>query len=220
MSGPSFLYPHLQGAPTATATARDESDIEELAAAACRTWEVGDALDISTVAANATGIVAVATLIGAAVRGDAQVLVLGNGGSACDADRLVRLLDGCVRIRSLLDHAVLTALANDVGAARIFERQVQTYARAGDVVVAFSTSGTSANVIAALSAAKRAGAATVGLAGYGGGAFLAHADVDVCLHVDSSSVHRIQEAQGALCNELAATVSQMKSEIKSEMMFR
>ena len=88
----------------------------------------------------------------------------------------------------------------------MFARQIESIAQAGDVVVVFTTSGTSANIIEAVVAAKRAGAATVAFAGYNGGALGAHPDVDVCLRVDSSSVHRIQETQGALSDALTTMI--------------
>jgi D-sedoheptulose 7-phosphate isomerase len=70
-------------------------------------------------------------------------------------------------------------------------------ARPGDVVVALSTSGTSANVLAGLAEAQRLGLGTIGLAGYDGGS-MARAGLDVCCVVASSSVHRIQETYVSL----------------------
>ena len=85
------------------------------------------------------------------VRGAGRVLALGNGGSATDATDLVGDLQRAGRPAIDLggDPAILTAIANDVGVGAIFARQVIAYGRPGDAVVALSTSGGSANVIAA-----------------------------------------------------------------------
>ncbi len=211
MSGSSFLYPHL-AAPPSPSGALAESAFSELVDAARTSWNVGVALDAATLRANDSDLDRAAALIVQATSTGNQILALGNGGSACDADRFVRLLGSWVHARSLLDPAVLSALANDVGASRMFGRQVETFAVVGDVVAGFTTSGTSANVLAALGAARRVGATTIAFAGYGGASLQQNPDVDVCLHVDSSSVHRIQEAQGALCGELVRRVHAAMSE--------
>ena len=206
MSGSSFLYPHL-AATSSPSGDRGESAFDELVAAARTSWDIGVALDAATLRANDLGLDRAAALLVQGTSTGNQILALGNGGSACDADRFARLLGPRFPARSMLDPAVLSALANDVGASRMFDRQVETFVRPGDVVAVFSTSGTSTNVLAALSAARQAGAATIVFAGYRGASLHQNADVDVCLHVDSSSVHRIQEAQGALCDELAGRVT-------------
>ena len=104
------------------------------------------------------------------------MLALGNGGSATDAmdavaDLRARRRGGPRggRSTSAEDPAILTAIANDVGVEAIFARQVIAYGRRGDVLLAFSTSGNSANVIAALAEARRRGLATVAMVGYDGG---------------------------------------------------
>src|SRR5581483_5320108 len=109
--------------------------------------------------------------------------------------------------RSLVeDQSVLTALANDVGYELVFARQVIAHGRPSDVVLAVSTSGGSANVLAGLAEARRRGLLTVGLCGYDGGAMVAGGSVDHCLVVRSDSVHRIQEAQDAVLESLWWTV--------------
>lgn len=208
----SFLYPTLPHptTPSIAAEAVDRSGgvatlLLDLAATVRATWTDADAADIASVAANRDALRAAADLIAAATAAGGRVLVMGNGGSACDGDRLVRILRTIptpVPARSLLDPVIVSALANDVGASRIFSRQVETYARAGDVVVVFTTSGASANVIDAVVAAKHAGVSTIAFAGYHGGSLRTHSDVDVCVTVESSSVHRIQETQGALVDAL------------------
>lgn len=204
----SFLYPALAG------TASEPLDrsgvaatlLHELAETVRATWADADVADMATVDANHDALIGAADLIASASASGGHVLVMGNGGSACDGDRLVRLLRAGrptpVSARSLLDPAIISAIANDVGAPRLFSRQVETYARSGDVVVVFTTSGASVNVIDAVVAARRVGASTIAFAGYNGGLLRTHTDVDVCVTVESSSVHRIQETQGALVDAL------------------
>jgi D-sedoheptulose 7-phosphate isomerase len=208
VSNSSFLYPFLsEGSSAKTPEGLDPS---ELIDAARESWAVGVALDAETLAANDDRINDAAHLITATAANKGRVFVIGNGGSASDAQRMVRLLGDSVSARTLLDPVVMSALANDVGATQIFVRQIETFARPGDVVVTFTTSGTSANIVAALSTARRSGASTVAFAGYNGGVLREHSDVTVCLRVDSSSVHRIQEAQGALTNELVQRIRQQE----------
>jgi D-sedoheptulose 7-phosphate isomerase len=145
-----------------------------------------------------------ATDITARLRSGGTVLAIGNGGSACDAARLVRLLKARGRRAICLsdDPAVLTALANDLGADMIFSRQAEAALRPADVLVAFSTSGSSPNLLAALDVPLAETASVVAVAGYDGGPLCRHRNVDHRLIVESSSVHRIQEAQARLIDLL------------------
>ena len=206
MSTRSFLYPFLDEGSVSAASA--PVDVSELIDAARESWAVGVALDRETLARNHDPIRDAASLITTASANQNRVFVIGNGGSASDAQRLVRLLGDTVPARTLIDPVVISALANDVGATQIFARQIETFVRPGDVVVAFTTSGTSANIVAALAAARRQGATTVAFAGYNGGILREHSDVDICLVVDSTSVHRIQEAQSTLANEIVRRIHQ------------
>ena len=108
------------------------------------------------------------------------------------------------------DQAVLTALGNDVGFDVIFSRQIIAHAGARDIAVAFSTSGSSRDLMAALGEARARRLLTVGFAGYDGGE-MARSDVlDYCFVVRSQSVHRIQESQAILgCHLWAATQQAM-----------
>jgi D-sedoheptulose 7-phosphate isomerase len=200
----SFLYPHLNtGAPAAKSA---HVSLDDLAALAIAGWNAGVEVDRQTMTANDAELEAAAGLIMRAVAGNSRVFVVGNGGSACDAKRFVRLLGPRIDALDLLEPALVTALANDVGASRIFDRQVEAYVGPGDVTVVFTTSGRSPNIISALTAAKRSGSNTIAFAGYGGGALAGHPDVDVCFVVHSSSVHRVQEAEGALSDEIVRRV--------------
>src|SRR3984885_10153452 len=111
---------------------------------------------------------------------DRTVFVIGNGGSAANASHFandlakgtLRAMDQPKRMRamSLTDNvALMTAYGNDEGYASIFEQQLRTYARPGDIVVAISGSGNSPNVIAAIEWANANGLHTVGVTGFEGG---------------------------------------------------
>ncbi len=137
------------------------------------------------------------------------IWTFGNGGSSTDAQATAHLLrsdalDGTAcNARSLTDDvATITALANDVNFDAVFARMLRSLARAGDAVVAFSTSGGSVNVLEGIEAASRLGATTVGFAGYDGGDMGALDALDHLFVVPSSSVHRIQEAQTTMAHVL------------------
>lgn len=132
--------------------------------------------------------------------GAGTVFTCGNGGSATDAADLAEALGPRGWCLSS-DVAAVTALTNDVGFHEAFARPLRSLAEPGDVAIGISTSGTSANVLTALAEARSRGLRTIALVGYGG-TVAAEPDVDVVLAVDSPSVHRIQEAQVALCAEL------------------
>jgi len=201
----SFLYPFLDAA---------ESSDTELLESGTNSWAAKQ-LESEQVCANALAMnrdeleAVVSTMRTCAEQGG-TTYAIGNGGSSTDAARLVRLLnDRHVPARSLAsDTAILTALANDLGVEKIFARQVEAMVRPGDVLVAFSTSGASANLLAALEVAAHQDATVIISAGYGGGPMGDHPAVDHALTVDSTSVHRIQEAQGVfidrVCQQLSA----------------
>lgn len=133
-----------------------------------------------------------------------KILACGNGGSACDAQHLVAELVGRYReerralpaIALTADTATLTALGNDYGFERVFARQVEALARPGDVLLAISTSGNSANVLQAVDAARRLGCTVVALTGARGGALAGQ--TDLVLRAPSDTVARIQEVH-SLC---------------------
>jgi D-sedoheptulose 7-phosphate isomerase len=133
-------------------------------------------------------------LIAAYQRG-ARVYTFGNGGSSADAAHFAEELIGRYKrerrplaAQSLaMDAATLTVIANDFSYDEVFERQVRGFVREGDVVVGFSTSGRSPNVVRGLAAARELGAISVLFAGATGG------DADHVLAVPSESTARIQE---------------------------
>ena len=150
------------------------------------------------------------------LRAGGKILACGNGGSAADAQHLAAELVGRFReerqalaaIALTADTALLTALGNAYGYQRVFARQVEALAQRGDVLLAFSTSGNSANVVEAAHTARRLGCTVIGFTGAGGGELARHADV--LLKAPSSTVARIQEIHTlcihVLCESLDALI--------------
>jgi D-sedoheptulose 7-phosphate isomerase len=145
-------------------------------------------------------LVAASEVIGRAFAADRKLLIFGNGGSASDAAHMATELVGrfLAERRALpaiplsTDDSALTAIANDYGFERVFARQIEALGARGDVAFGISTSGRSANVVAALRTAREMGLETIGLTGADGGDFAGL--VDVCLHAPARSTARVQEA--------------------------
>ena len=149
-----------------------------------------------------------------ALRNGGRVLFCGNGGSAADAQHLAGEFVSrfhhdrapLAGIALTTDTSVLTAIGNDYGYDRVFERQVLGLGRRGDVLVGISTSGRSPNVLLALAAARRIGMVTVGMTGNQREAIEQHADV--CVRIPSRSTPKIQEGHivcgHALCGLVEA----------------
>ena len=134
-----------------------------------------------------------------ALNNNGKILIMGNGGSAADAQHIAAELVGRYKteraglpaISLTTDSSVITSIANDYGFLHVFDRQINALAKKGDVVIAISTGGTSLNVIKALVAANKLGCKTIGLSGKGGGEFNDLCDVN--LIVKSNDTPRIQE---------------------------
>ena len=128
-----------------------------------------------------------------------RVFFFGNGGSAADAQHLAAELVGrfgrerraLPAIALTTDTSAITAVANDSSFEKIFVRQIEALAEPGDVAVGISTSGKSANVLAAIRAAKERGVVTVGMTG-GSGRELAAA-ADYCIRIPTDNTARVQE---------------------------
>jgi D-sedoheptulose 7-phosphate isomerase len=131
-----------------------------------------------------------------------KILACGNGGSAADSQHFAAELVGRFERERLplpamaltTDTSILTAIGNDYRYQEIFSKQVQAFGQAGDVLLAMSTSGNSANVIAAIEVALERDMRVVALTGKGGGAIgklLTDADVHICVPHDRTA--RIQE---------------------------
>jgi len=159
-------------------------------------------------------MVSAAELISATLQGGGKLLAFGNGGSASDADHLTGELIGRFQLErrglpalSLSDNpSAFTAIANDYGYDRVFARQVEALGVQGDVALGISTSGTSANVLAAFEAARAGGLGTIGLTGGDGGGVRVAADV--CIVVPSDETPRIQEGHTLVAHVLCELVEQ------------
>lgn len=145
---------------------------------------------------------------------DGTVFTAGNGGSAADAQHLASELVGRFiqdrppwrAVALTVDSSALTSISNDFGFEHVFERQVEALARPGDVLIAFSTSGTSPNVVAAARTARRIGCRVVGLTGADPAGL--GAVVDLCVAVPSTSVPRIQEVHGLCVHAIVARIEE------------
>jgi D-sedoheptulose 7-phosphate isomerase len=134
-----------------------------------------------------------------ALRNGGAIFFCGNGGSAADSQHLAgelvsRFLYDRPALRGIAlnaDTAILTAIGNDYGYDRSLSRPLEALAREGDVLVALSTSGCSANVLAALRSAAELGVHTIGLSGRDGGQMASLCEIE--LRVPSHSTPRVQE---------------------------
>jgi D-sedoheptulose 7-phosphate isomerase len=205
----SFLYPFL---------GESEHDLEAVVSdvrrsVLAKSEEVG-ALRAQTLAGNRDELIASAAGLRDAFDRGGSLLALGNGGSATDAMDVVadfrRPVDPRWARRRALDltedAAILTAIANDIGTEAIFARQVIAHGRAGDVLLAISTSGNSANVIAALAEARSRALRTIALVGYDGGRVAAERLADHVVVTHSEHIPRIQEAQASAYHVLRELV--------------
>lgn len=162
----------------------------------------------------APAILDVARTLMAVFRGGGKLLVMGNGGSASDAQHLAAEIVGRFRLeRKALpaialstDTSILTAVGNDYGFDSVFLRQVEALAAQGDVVMGISTSGSSTNVLEALRLAREKGCVTIGLLGRDGGAIGKSADM--ALVVPARDTARIQEAHITIIHILCQLIEQ------------
>lgn len=143
-----------------------------------------------------------------------KLLIFGNGGSASDAQHVAAEFVGrfllernaLAAIALTADTSVLTSLGNDYGFVRLFARQVEALGRPGDTVIAISTSGASANIVAALETARARGVKTIALTGRDGGAVGRSADIHV--NVPSDATPRVQEVHRTLLHAMCDLVEQ------------
>ncbi len=175
-----------------------------------------NALRTAAAETEAGTIAAVAQQIAERVARGGQVIAFGNGGSATDANDFVA---DCVlpplgwtpvaAISLATEPANITAVANDIGSEAIFTRQLIAQARPEDVAIGISTSGSSANILSALSEARKRGLYTVGIAGYDGGKVVSERLVDGALVIRSDYIPRIQEAQASVYHVLRARIEDL-----------
>jgi len=144
-----------------------------------------------------------------ALKNGRKILVFGNGGSAAEAQHFAaELVNKFLKVRRPIraialttDTSALTSIANDSSYDQVFSRQVEALGDKGDIALALSTSGTSANIINALNTARRKGLLTVAMTGQGGGKLAPL--TDYLLDVPSAATPRIQEVHLLLLHILA-----------------
>ena len=128
-----------------------------------------------------------------------KIIICGNGGSAADSQhmaaefvgRFVKERQSLPALALTVDTSLLTAVGNDYGFDCVFSRQVEGLGQEGDVLIAISTSGNSANVVKAVKTAKEKGIYVIALTGENGG--ILAKESDLCLAVPSQVTARIQE---------------------------
>lgn len=146
--------------------------------------------------------------------GGYKILFCGNGGSAADSQHLASELTGrfikdrrpLAALALTTDSSALTCIGNDYAFDEVFARQVAGLGRAGDVLVAISTSGNSRNVVRAVEEARRIGMKVVGLLGRDGGVLKAQCDVAIVVPSDVTA--RIQEAHILIGHTLCGLIEQ------------
>lgn len=143
-----------------------------------------------------------------------KLLIMGNGGSAADAQHFAGEIvsrfrierPGLPAIALSTDTSIITAIGNDYGYERIFSRQVEALAVPGDAVIGISTSGNSPNVLKALEVARQAGCTTIGLLGKDGGSIKAVCDIP--LIIPSNDTPRVQEGHITVIHILCDLIEQ------------
>lgn len=171
---------------------------------ACRT--------LQALAAQEDTFQGIAAAAVAALRSGGKILACGNGGSAADAMHLTQELVGRFRsnrpslpaVSLAADPTALTCIGNDFGFENIFSRQVEALAGQNDLLVCFSTSGNSPNILRALDAARSKGVKSVALLGKGGGKAKGKADFE--LIVANTDSGRVQEAHGLILHALLEVI--------------
>jgi D-sedoheptulose 7-phosphate isomerase len=199
-----FLYPFLGDAKQDISVV-----VDDVAASICAKAETDERLRVEVAESEAAAIARAAVAMHGRIASGGTVLLFGNGGSATDANDCA--LD-CVMppgpghsipaLSLSMDPACLTAIANDIGRDAIFLRQLIAHGRRGDVAVAISTSGGSANIIAALEEARKRGLLTIALLGYDGGEIVRRHLADIPIVVRSDYIPRIQEVQASIYHVL------------------
>jgi D-sedoheptulose 7-phosphate isomerase len=181
-----------------------ESVLSKITEDACRTLQalVGQEDVFQRIAGVAT----------ASLKSGGKILACGNGGSAADAMHLTQELVGRFRsnrpslpaVSLAADPTALTCIGNDFGFENVFSRQVEGLADKNDLLVCFSTSGNSPNILRALEAARSKGVKSVALLGKGGGKARGKADFEII--VANADSGRVQEAHTLILHALLEVI--------------
>lgn len=155
-----------------------------------------------------------ATMVTSAYKNGSKTLLAGNGGSAADAQHIAGEFvsrfyfdrPGLPSIALSTDTSILTAIGNDYGFDRLFERQVQAQGNEGDIFIGLTTSGNSENIIKAVSACKTKKIKSIVLTGETGGAV---SDMcNICIKVPSTETPRIQESHILIAHIICCIVEE------------
>jgi len=209
----SFLYPFL---------GRGEQPLEEVVrevqGSMLQKMQEVNRLRAAAAESEAMAISEIAAAIAERLERGGKLITFGNGGSATDANDLV---SDCVdpppdfgpipAVSLSAEPANITAIANDIGTEAIFARQLIAHARPEDVAVGISTSGGSANILAALAEARKRGLLTVGIVGYDGGRIVAERLADHAVVVRSDYIPRIQEVQASIYHVLRGLIERTRA---------
>jgi D-sedoheptulose 7-phosphate isomerase len=209
----SFLYPFL-----GEGEQQLEEVVEVVQGSMLQKMEEVNSMRAAVAATEAGAISEIAAAISERLERGGKLIAFGNGGSATDANDLV--VD-CVApppgmkpvpaVSLSAEPANITAIANDIGGEAIFLRQLIAHARPGDVAIGISTSGGSANILAALAEARRRGLLTVGIVGYDGGRILSERLADHAVVVRSDYIPRIQEVQASVYHVLRGLIGELSA---------
>ncbi len=204
-----FLYPFLGSQKQETGGAV----LDQVAASIRMKADDDEALREQVAAEQAGTVAEAAVAIHERLRAGGTLILFGNGGSATDANDWA--LD-CVApppgrpafpaISLAMEPATISAVSNDVGTEVVFLRQLLAHARAEDVAVGLSTSGSSKNVIVALTEARKRGLLTLALVGTDGGDIVRHGIAEIALVVHTDYIPRIQEVHASVYHTILDTL--------------
>jgi D-sedoheptulose 7-phosphate isomerase len=205
----SFLYPFLGKGRQPL-----EEVVEEVQSSMLQKMHETNRLRASAAGTESDTISETAAAVSERLEQGGKLIVFGNGGSATDANDLVAdcvdpppSLTPVPAVSLSAEPANVTAIANDIGTEAIFTRQLIAHARPEDVAVGISTSGGSANILAALAEARKRGLLTVGIVGYDGGRIVSEQLADHAIVVSSDYIPRIQEVQASIYHVLRGLIA-------------
>ena len=204
----SFLYPFLGKGQQPL-----EEVVEEVQGSMLQKMQETNRLRATASETESGAISETAAALSERLTRGGKLIAFGNGGSATDANDLVAdCVDPPQDLRPIpavslsAEPANVTAVANDIGTEAIFARQLIAHARPEDVAIGISTSGGSANILAALAEARKRGLLTVGIVGYDGGRIVSERLADHAIVVRSDYIPRIQEVQASIYHVLRGLI--------------
>lgn len=194
-----------------------KNDIYDIASAQTFLVEYMASLDEAISHVDASELESASQILERAAHAGAHIYMIGNGGSSSIANHICCDLAKGTQVPGepgLLAHSLtanqslMTAIANDFGFENIFATQVAMYGRAGDVLIAISSSGDSANIVSAARRAGEIGMTTIGLTGFSGGMLRKMADVSV--HVDCANYGVVEDGHQIVMHVLAQYIDSLR----------